>query len=521
MQEVVKLHNEMCQALTAMERAGICIDVDTLDRIEKEYRDEYHELEKDLHTLAREALGDTPFNLASNDDLSMLIYSRKPNNKKKWAAVFNLGTEMVHGQRKKKRPTRMKKEALAAAITRLSHVIYKTTAEQCPGCKGKGKVARKRKDGSWGAPRFNCNVCGGSGIDYIVDYNEVAGFKCLPSSVDDLAAHGYSCSKEHLEKLERRAKGDAKQFLQKMVRFNAISHYLSNFIDGIRRNVGGDGILHSQFMQCVTATGRLSSRSPNFQNMPRANTFPVRAVCVSRWRDKGGVIIDADYSQLEFRVAAALSGCPVAAKDIADGVDVHRRTADIMTAAGQETSRQDAKPHTFKPLYGGTQGNKAESTYYKAFLERYQGVKKWHNTIVDMAASHNSLSLPSGRRYLFPWAKINVYGSVAGATKIKNYPVQGFATADMVPLATVRLWRIMKSMGLKSVLINQVHDSLIVDCYPGEEKKVHKAMVEAMLGVKEDLWERFQYDFRIPIAIEIKQGPDWLNMDTVLEQERA
>tara|TARA_R100001163_G_scaffold3495_4_gene5158 strand:- start:919 stop:2484 length:1566 start_codon:yes stop_codon:yes gene_type:complete len=513
MQQVLKLTNEMCRALVDVERAGIKIDIEALDKLEHDYRTEYAELERELNKLAADALGDTPFKLSSNDDLSMLIFSRRPKDKKQWAKVFNLGTEVIRGQRKKKQPVHMTKDNLANSIVRNSFVVRKTQARQCPMCKGTGKVARYRKDGTLGAARYNCASCNATGIQYTA-LDEVAGFKCMPTSVNDLAAHGYSCSKTQLEKLSRRATGDAKDFLTKMVRFNAIAHYLSNFVDGIRRTVGRDGVLHSQYMQCVTATGRLSSRNPNFQNMPRGNTFPLRAVCTSRWADIGGSILDADYSQLEFRVAADLSRCPVALGDIIKGVDVHQRTAETMTNAGQPTSRQDAKSHTFKPLYGGMQGNNAEQTYYKSFLEHYRGIKRWHTQIVDNAAAHKSLCLPTGRKYKFPWAKVNTYGNVAGATKIKNYPVQGFATADIVPLATVNLWKAMQ--GMKSLLINQVHDSLVVDCYPGEEKQMIAIMRESMLGVLDELSSRFKYEFSVPLAIEVKQGPNWLDMETVL-----
>ena len=102
-------------------------------------------------------------------------------------------------------------------------------------------------------------------------------------------------------------------------------------------------------MQCVTSTGRLSSRNPNFQNMPRGGTFPVRKVVVSRWQ--GGYILEGDYSQLEFRVAGFLSKDQKVYEDVKNHVDVHAYTASILGV-----SRQDAKTDTFKPLYGGLMG---------------------------------------------------------------------------------------------------------------------------------------------------------------------
>lgn len=515
MQKPLKLMNEMCRVLIDMERAGIRIDMTELDRLEKEYKEELSILTTRLEEMAREALGDTPFKLTSNDDLSMLIFSRRPNTKKLWAKTFNLGTEEVNGTRRAKRPVHMGKKQLGAAITRLSHIIYKTEARKCTNCGGTGKLKRYTKAGNLYKNPPKCPVCSGAGIDYKVNYNEIAGFKQLPSSTEHLAVHGYKCNKVRLEQLAKRAKGDAKEFLTSMVRFNAVTHYLTSFIKGIRENVRGDGILHTQFMQCITATGRLSSRSPNFHNQPRGGTFPIRKVVISRWEE--GTLTEADYAQLEFRVAAALSKDAKALEDIVNGVDVHQRTSDILTEAGQVTNRQDAKTHTFKPLYGGTTGTKAEQAYYKEFSKRYRGISAWHNKILNTASVHKTLSLPSDRRFKFPWATTNRFGYINGSTKIKNYPVQGFATGDMVPLATILLHKSMLDSNTESCIINEVHDSIVIDTYPGEEELIAELTRDAMLGVVGELKERFNYNFTVPLAIEIKNGKNWLEMDTVLE----
>ena len=515
MKPALDVMNEFCYVLTQMERDGMMIDMDALDALEVEYEQELHELTETLHTLARTALGDTPFSLTSNEDMSMLIFSRRPHNKKEWAAAFNLGTEMVNGTRKNKRPFRMKRDELGDKIERLSSIVYKTTAYQCNVCTGTGKVARKRKDGTWGKPRFNCNRCGSCGVVYEPDYTAIAGFKQRPSTIEHLAAHGYAANKDRLIELTQGAKGDAKAFLTHMVRFNAITHYLNSFINGIRNNVGRDGILHTQFMQCVTKTGRLSSRNPNLHNMPRGGTFPIRKVVISRW--EGGSITDADYSQLEFRVAAALAHDKQALKDITDGIDVHQRTASVLTEAGQTTSRQDAKSHTFKPLYGGTSGTRAEQEYYKWFGSRYTGISGWHKKILSLAVAYKRLTLPSGRPYSFPWAKMGGGGNVVGATKIKNYPVQGFATGDIVPVAAINVFNLMKEQGLMSKMINEVHDSIVVDTYPGEELSVSECLRDGMLSVIDDCNTRFDFKFTVPLAVEIKSGTNWMLMDTVME----
>jgi len=445
----------------------------------------------------------------------MIIFSRRPTNKRVWADKFNLGSEFINGSVRPKRPINISRKKLGEVIKSRSYVIQKTKASQCVTCHGAGKVSRRLKSGEWGKPRHNCNMCGGCGVIY-TPTGEVAGFKQAPSTVHDLAAHGYKCGKDILIRLAGKAKnGNAKTFLTKMVRLNAVTSYLDTYIAGIRSHVGRDGILHTQFMQCVTATGRLSSRAPNFHNQPRGGTFPIRKVVVSRWPK--GTITEGDYAQLEFRVAAALAKCSQAKADILDGIDIHQRTADILTKMGQKTTRQDAKEHTFKPLYGGTTGTKAEKAYYKWFSKRYTGIAKWHRKILDQAVVYKRLVLPSERIYKFPWCNRSAAGGISGATKIKNYPVQGFATADIVPMACIKLYHLMKDHGLQSLLINEVHDSIIVDTYPGEEDQVMNYIIDAMLGVIDGLDHRFNFTFTVPLMIEIKRGKNWLEMEKIFE----
>ena len=515
--KIVDLMNDFCYVLTQMERSGIKIDLVELARLEEEYRNELVTLTNRLEGLAREAVGDTPFSLASSTDKSWIIYTRKPLDKAEWKEYFNLGTELIHGVPRPRIPRNIGGEALGEAIAKRTFVVYKTKAYQCDICKGTGKVSRKKKDGTWGKARYKCNRCDSLGIIY-EPTDEIAGFKQAPSTSYDLASHGYKTDKEILERLARRATDDkAKEFLEGMVRFNAITSYLNTYIAGIKRYVSRDGILHTQFMQCVTRTGRLSSRSPNLHNQPRGGTFPIRKVVVSRWQGEGGSITEGDYAQLEFRVAAELSKCLIARHDIIKGVDVHQRTADVLTEAGQPTTRQGAKEHTFKPLYGGTSGSHAEQVYYKGFINKYLGIKAWHKQICNIAVDYHKLTLPTGRIYYFPWAKKSYHGGISGATKIKNYPVQGFATGDIVPIGTTKLYYLMKERKLKSLLINEVHDSVVVDTYPGEEEEVLECIKEGLLGVIDHLDEVFDYKFTVPLAIEIKRGGNWLNMETVME----
>ena len=515
MKKITGIMNNFCKVLIKIERNGIKIDVDALNKLEKEYLVEYSELEEKLNSLARQSLGDATFNLASKDSLSSIIYSRKPLCKDAWARVFNLGGHIVNGVRKPKRPAKMSLNELEKAILDNSEVIYKSKATQCYNCKGSGKARKLLKSGYLSDKATKCKCCK-DGLIYTYT-NKIGGFKQAPSSIHDLTVNGYKCSKEKLQELAKEAEGDAKDFLTSMVRFTAVTHYLQAFIKGIRENVGNDGILHSQFNQCTTTTGRLSSRNPNFHNQPRGGTFPIRKVIVSRWA--GGSITESDYAQLEFRVAASLAEDEVAIQDIIDGRDVHQYAADILSKNRQKTTRQDAKTHTFKPLYGGTSGTRAEKAYYKSFLSRYEGIKIWHNKLIDLACTYKVLKLPSGRIYRFPWAWRNSFGMIEGATKIKNYPVQGFATADIVPMATIALDKLYKEKQLKSLIINEVHDSIVTDTYPGEEEMVAKLNIKAMTGVVNTLRSDFNYKFLVPLKVEVKNGANWLDMVVTAEGE--
>ena len=130
----LKLSLEMTNALTQIERKGLCINLDTLADIRKQYQEEMLELEERLMQLAKNAMGDTPINLSSPDDKSMLLYSRKVRNKKQWARVFNLGHEMRGATMKPKQRVRMSTTEFNGTVRRQTDVAYKTRAEQCSRC---------------------------------------------------------------------------------------------------------------------------------------------------------------------------------------------------------------------------------------------------------------------------------------------------------------------------------------------------------------------------------------------------
>lgn len=497
--------------LTDMERNGISIDTKELDRVAAEYEIEQAKLNSELRELVFRAVGDTPINLNSPAQLSELIYSRRVVSKHAWAEEFNIGLD---ARGKALRRPKLGPTEFISSVRKHTTVLFKTKAFLCPACDG-AKVRHKiRKDGSLFKNATKCGECGGEGLVY-EQLKEVAGFKLSPRNVDDVSSGGFSTDKDtltyHLSLLEKGT--DVYEALTRLIRLGAIDVYLSSFVGGIRRGLEFSVDLHAKFNQVVTATARLSSSEPNFQNQPRGTTFPVKRSIKSRFLN--GTILEADYRQLEFRTAAILSCDAIMVQDILDGIDVHARTSQVMTDAGQPTNRQDAKPHTFKPLYGGQSGTAAEMAYYAAFMARYPQLQAVHDEWQEQAIADHIIRIPSGREYAFPYAKRNYYGGATGATQIKNYPVQGFATGDLVPIACLIVQHLLNQNKCKSVIFIEVHDSMVLDVFPGEEEIVKSCVTRGMIGVKAFCERWYEMKFVVPLDIELKMGPNWLDMKAV------
>ena len=501
----IKMMNEFLIVLTSMERNGIHINLDTLQSVEKQYRAEFAYLRQKIDKIVYEKMGDTKINLASPEQLSWVIYSKKPKSKEIWSKLFNIGIDK-HTGKNKRRPqfSRIKFRELVRSNTEM---LYKTTAEQCGGCQGKGVIKKIKVDGTPYKKYTKCAVCNGDGFNYS-RLAKVAGFNQRPRSVYDIAEAGFRTDRITLSKIVGEAEGELKEFIDAIIRHNAIDTYLHTFVNGIKSFTNESSLLHPKFMQAVTATARLSSRDPNFQNQPRGKTFPIRKVVDSRF--DGGSILEIDFAQLEFRTAVFLAQDKQGMEDIKNKIDVHSYTAEIIGV-----SRQDAKAHTFKPLYGGTTGTEEEKRYYKKFAEKYKDIAKWHEELQTQAIKFKTLKLPTGREYSFPYAERMPWGGSSYSTQIKNYPVQGFATADIVPLACIKIYELMKEQKVKSLLINTVHDSIVADVYPGEEAVMSKIFKQGTASVIPALKEYYGINFNVPLDTDLKMGYNWLDIKEV------
>ena len=500
-----KMMNEFLVVLSDMERNGININIEDLNSVEREFRAEFAYLKQKIDKIVYKQMGDTKINLSSPEQLSWLIYSIKPKDKKEWCKIFNIGIDKNTGKNKK-RPQYSRLQ-FRNLVTDNTIPIFKTVAQQCLHCKGKGVIKKIKKDGSPFKNYSKCPECDGEGYIY-TEMAKYAGFRQRPKSVYDVSESGFRTDKITLSKIAAEAEGEFKEFIDAVVRHNAVDTYLNTFVEGLKNFTNEKGFLHPKFMQAITATGRLSSRDPNFQNQPRGKTFPIRKVVTSRF--DGGKILEIDFAQLEFRTAVYLAQDKQGMEDIKNKIDVHQYTADIIGV-----SRQDAKAHTFKPLYGGVTGTEDEKRYYTKFLEKYKDIKTWHDRLQSEAIRYKRIKLPTGREYSFPYAERTPWGGSTYGTQIKNYPVQGFATADIVPLACINIYKLMKDKEVKSLLVNTVHDSIVADVYPGEEDVMSDIFNQGTADVIPALKQYYKIDFNVPLDTELKIGNNWLDMKEV------
>lgn len=307
-----------------------------------------------------------------------------------------------------------------------------------------------------------------------------------------------------------------KEFIELLKVYSKVDSRISKnlaFFKGVvdERN----GLFYGNFNQTVTATGRLSStgkpilfeqfdkpKSVQFQNMPREYKRLLTA------RTPGWKVRSADGAQLEFRVAAQQGHDKQAYEDIINGVDVHNFTAETLTGAGQETDRQGAKSHTFKPLYGGQSGTDAERRYYEAFRNKYPGIVNRQQQWINEALLTQKVVMDWGLVYYYPGTKVTRSGYIENTSSICNYPVQGLATAEIIPIAMVYMWHYLAPY--QTFITNTVHDSVATESPPEEEELFNELVVQSFThDVYKYLDTVYDIQFDVPLGVGIKHADNW------------
>jgi DNA polymerase I-like protein with 3'-5' exonuclease and polymerase domains len=243
----VSLTNMVAVCLCKIYRNGFAVDYVGLEEVRQEFEKEKRQLVQDLNVQVRELMGDVPINLNSPEQLSWVIYSRKPKDKNDWSSCFDHNMD-YNG---------FKSKVLDKAET-----IYKKKAFKCEACDGKGVIQKMRKDGKPYARPTKCSTCNNLGFIYKNVGNEVAGLKRQPPNSRWVSHSGFTINKANVEILENMARreGDktAESFLKKIRRLSAVETYLSSFVEGIADHVKRDGKLHVRLLQHRTSTGRFS-----------------------------------------------------------------------------------------------------------------------------------------------------------------------------------------------------------------------------------------------------------------------
>ena len=318
---------------------------------------------------------------------------------------------------------------------------------------------------------------------------------------------GWSTNADVLEKLQ-----DKHPIIKEVLDYRMLTKLKSTYAEGLLKVISQDGRIHTSFQMTVTATGRLSSTEPNLQNIPVRKELgaQIRNMFVAA---PGMMLVDADYSQIELRLLAHISGDQAMKEAFLSGEDFHTVTASKVFGVPVEqvtpTLRSRAKAVNFGIVYGisafslaqdiGVYTNEAKA-YMDAYLERYHGVRDYMKNIVESAKEKGYVSTIYGRRRYLPELKSSNFNMRSFGERVAlNMPVQGTA-ADIIKLAMVNVHRRLKETGLKARLILQVHDELIVEC-PGEEaEQVRDILTEEMENAAH---------LSVPLVAEAHIGHSW------------
>ena len=320
---------------------------------------------------------------------------------------------------------------------------------------------------------------------------------------------GYSTNIEVLEKLRGRH-----PIIDEIIRFRQLTKLKSTYADGLLKVIAPDGRIHTTFQMTVTATGRLSSIEPNLQNIPVRQELgsELRRMFVAK---EGCVLVDADYSQIELRILAHISGDEAMGRAFADGSDIHAVTASQVFGVPLEQvtheMRTSAKAVNFGIVYGISDFSLSQDIgvpkyvakeYIESYFAKYSGVKRYMDSVVEQAKHDGYVTTLFGRRRYIPELKSSNYNLRSfGERAAMNTPIQGTA-ADIIKLAMVRVADRLKRENMRSRLILQVHDELILESPEDECEKAKALLKEEMESVVQ---------LSVPLRADAKSGRSWFD----------
>ncbi len=314
---------------------------------------------------------------------------------------------------------------------------------------------------------------------------------------------GWSTDAETLDKLAK-----YHPVVALILEYRKLTKLLSTYVVGMLALIGEDGRVHTTFKQAATLTGRLSSVEPNLQNIPVREELgrELRRMFIA---PEGHVLLGADYSQIELRVLAHISGDAAMTKAFTEGGDIHSETALRVFGSDDADMRRRAKAVNFGIVYGisdfslagdiGVKRSEAKQ-FIEDYFSVYSGVKAYLDGCIAKAKEEGYVTTMMGRRRYIPeLADKNFNRRSFGERAAMNTPIQGSA-ADIIKLAMVKVAARLKREGLRAALILQVHDELIVEAPIEEVAAASVILKEEMEGA---------YKMSVPLVAEVKEGASW------------
>lgn len=318
---------------------------------------------------------------------------------------------------------------------------------------------------------------------------------------------GYSTAADVLEKL-----APEHPIVSDILEYRGLTKLKSTYAEGLFACIGPDGRIHSSFNQTITATGRISSTEPNLQNIPMRMELgrQIRKVFVPK---EGFVFSDADYSQIELRVLAHMSGDEQLIEAYRTEQDIHRITAAKVFhtpfAEVTDLQRRNAKAVNFGIVYGISSfglsqdlsiTKKEAAAYIEQYFATYPKIKEFLDNLVEKAKKCGYAETLFGRRRPIPeLSSHNFMQRSFGERIAMNSPIQGTA-ADIIKIAMIKVYRALREAGLKSRLVLQVHDELLIETAKGEEEQVAKIMTQGMKSAAA---------LSVELAIDMHTGANW------------
>jgi DNA polymerase I-like protein with 3'-5' exonuclease and polymerase domains len=307
-----------------------------------------------------------------------------------------------------------------------------------------------------------------------------------------------------------------KEFLQLQKKLNEVTNLMTKYMSKMQACCEeNDGIMLASFNQTSTRSHRLSSSGRKYKMQYQNIQRELKSLYTAR--NPGWYIGEQDEGGLEFRVAVDLARDEQGFRDIREKHDPHEFSASVLfndwnesSGAERKALRTAAKAHTFKPLYGGNSGTKRQQEYYTAFKQRYKGIVRLQESWIETCLKQKFMRLVSGLILYFPTTQVTRTGYITNTASICNYPVQNFATAEIVPLGLVCMWHSFRIRNLRSFIVNTVHDSVITEIHPEEVEEVRSIGSYALeTFTKEIVKKLYNYDIVVPLEAGLEYGSHW------------